>query len=447
MFLKLRELGGDETFFNGTHPFVIIRLMSWIIRVLSSIQIALYLLLFTILLAGSTLLVSATPASAARRYTRPYEFDFVNWTLDALGVKFGQAALDTPFYFNESARHQLVVDYLHLMDTILTDENKLNRVYTDPSVKDPTAESAPLRAELARMYTRQNQLAPLAESVLQEQVSATLADLGLTTGGQPIPPVLFHITPLPFNLVISPRGKIQEDASISLNPDLTVGQQVSLENEVDNGLDVSSLVVPVGGIGSYPTMIERTTALDWLSDTIAHEWTHNWLTQRPLGLNYDTSPELRTMNETTASISGSEISEIILQRYYPELASKYALQAQSINLPARPVKANFDFRSEMHTTRVRVDELLAAGNINEAETYMEQRRQVFWDNGYAIRKLNQAYFAFYGAYADVPGGAAGEDPVGPAVRALRSRSSSLTVFLKTIAQMSSFKQLQDALAH
>ncbi len=50
------------------------------------------------------------------------------------------------------------------------------------------------------------------------------------------------------------------------------------------------------------------------------------------------------------------------------------------------------------------DELLAAGKIEEAEAYMEARRQVFWDNGYAIRKLNQAYFAFYGAYADVPGG-------------------------------------------
>ncbi len=24
---------------------------------------------------------------------------------------------------------------------------------------------------------------------------------------------------------------------------------------------------------------------------------------------------------------------------------------------------------------------------------MDQRRQVFWDNGYPIRKLNQAYFA------------------------------------------------------
>ena len=45
-----------------------------------------------------------------------------------------------------------------------------------------------------------------------------------------------------------------------------------------------------------------------------------------------------------------------------------------------------------------------------------------------------------------PGGAAGEDPVGPAVRALRAQSSSLLAFLEKIAQMSSFQQLQDALA-
>ncbi len=111
-----------------------------------------------------------------------------------------------------------------------------------------------------------------------------------------------------------------------------------------------------------------------------------------------------------------------------------------------PPKADFNFNAEMHTTRVHVDELLAQGKITEAETYMDERRLVFWDNGYAIRKLNQAYFAFYGAYADIPGGAAGEDPVGPAVRALRARSGSLSAFLKTIAQMTSFKQLQDAVS-
>lgn len=421
--------------------------MNCIIRILRTLLISIYILLFAFLLSSSTWLVPSTTAAAARHYTRPVEFDFVGWTLDALGVKLGQAVMDTPFYFTPSTNHKLVIDYFHLMDNILTDENKLELIYSDPKVKNPTAASASLRTELTGLYTRQRQVAPMAEAILQEQVSATLANLGLTSGGQPIPPVWFHITPLPYNLIISPRGKIQEDASISLITDLTVDQQVNLENQVSQGLNVSALVVPVGGIGTYPTMIERTTALDWLADTIAHEWTHNWLTLRPLGLNYETSPELRTMNETTASISGTEISQIVLRQYYPEAYPLYAARAREASLSLTPANSNFDFRVEMHTTRVHVDELLATGKITEAETYMDQRRQVFWDNGYPIRKLNQAYFAFYGAYAEIPGGAAGEDPVGPAVRALRTQSSSLTTFLIRISQMSSFKQLEDALAH
>ncbi len=416
--------------------------MPWYIRLLRGVELGLYAIFFAGLLGGSSLLIFAQPSEAARRYTRSVEFDYVSWTLEALSVKLDQAALGTPFYFTETARHQIVVDYLHLMDNILSSENQLNLLYTNPQVHNPAAASANLRIELNNLYARQRQLAPLAEAVLQEQISATLADLGLTTGGQPLPPVLFHITPLPYDLIISPLDKIQQDAAISLVPDLSVDQQITLENQVDSGLNVSSLVVPVGGIGSYPTMVMRTTALDWLSDTIAHEWTHNWLTLQPLGLNYDSSPELRTMNETTASIAGHEISVLVLKRYYPELAAGYSFQV--ISLPPSPAHADFHFNTEMHTTRVHVDELLAQGRITEAETYMEQRRLFFWQNGYAIRKLNQAYFAFYGAYADVPEGAAGEDPVGPAVRALRAQSATLADFLKTIARMDSFRQLQAA---
>jgi hypothetical protein len=418
--------------------------MHWTIRLLRGFEIFLYVLFFTCILAGSSLVVDTKPSEAARLYTRSVEFDFVSWTLDAFSVKLNQAALGTPFYFDATTRHQLVVDYLQLIDNILAGENRLNLLFSDPKVHNPAASSLSLQAELTELYARQRHLAPLAEAVLQEQISATLAEQGLTTGGQPLPPVLFHITPLPYNLVISPRNKIEQEASISLIPDLSVDQQIALEYQVDSNLDVSSLVVPVGGIGTYPTMVMRTTALDWLANTIAHEWTHNWLTLQPLGLNYDTTPELRTMNETTASITGQEISVLVLKRYYPELAVKYT--AQTISQPLAPAPATFDFNNEMHITRVQVDELLAQGTITEAEDYMEQRRLVFWQNGYPIRKLNQAYFAFYGAYANVPGGAAGEDPVGPAVRALRAQSASLADFLKTIARMSSFQQLQAAIS-
>jgi len=231
---------------------------------------------------------------------------------------------------------------------------------------------------------------------------------------------------------------------------LTLDQQIALEERVSQNLNVSALVVPIGGVGVYPTMIMQTTDLSWLTNTIAHEWTHNYLELRPLGVLYDETPELRTMNETTADISGGEIGAEVLRRYYPELANNTPIPNlnliafnpfHSIQAAATPV---FDFNHEMHLTRVTVDALLAAGKIDEAESYMEQRRQVFVQNGYTIRKLNQAYFAFYGAYADVPGGAAGEDPVGPAVRALRAQSKSLADFINRIAWMTSFDELKKA---
>jgi hypothetical protein len=159
-----------------------------------------------------------------------------------------------------------------------------------------------------------------------------------------------------------------------------------------------------------------------------------------------TSPELRTMNETAASIAGKEIGSAVIERYYPEmvpLPSVETLEAPETDEPTQDPPP-FDFRTEMRITRERTDDLLAEGKIDEAEEYMEAQRQVFWEHGYRIRKLNQAYFAFYGAYADLPGGAAGDDPVGEAVRSLRAQSPSLEDFLKRISWMTSFEQLQKA---
>ncbi len=86
--------------------------------------------------------------------------------------------------------------------------------------------------------------------------------------------------------------------------------------------------------------------------------------------------------------------------------------------------------------------MLKEGKIDQAESYMEARRQFFWDHGYQIRKLNQAWFAFNGSYADVPGGgAAGADPVGPTVVRLRDESVSLADFLNKISGVTSFDQL------
>ncbi len=386
-----------------------------------------------------------------RSFTREIEFDYPNWVWNAAWTKFEQGAVGLPYLFDRGTNKEIVIEYLRTTQNLMQAEQQVEKIFADPAISDKKSASAYVRAQRDKLIARQNSLAPLAEATLQSQISDALATLGLTTSGQPIPPVLYHTSSTPLALIVSPRNVIQQTANISVLPTLTLDNQIKLEDNVAKSLDVSTLVVPIGGVGVYPTMITETTDLRWLLNTIAHEWTHNYLNLRPLGINYSTTPELRTMNETTASISGGEVGDYVLQKYYPELLQSSSSRNQtSFNEATFPLNqlddpAPFDFRAEMHETRVTVDKLLAEGKIEEAETYMEKRRQVFWDNGYLLRKLNQAYYAFHGAYADVPGGAAGEDPVGPAVRALRERSASLADFINTIAWMTSFQQLQQAI--
>ena len=70
------------------------------------------------------------------------------------------------------------------------------------------------------------------------------------------------------------------------------------------------------------------------------------------------------MNETTASIVGGEIGRQVIERFYPALVpvAENVEVEDSPNLSRPP----FDFRAEMNITRQRVDELLAAGQIERS---------------------------------------------------------------------------------
>jgi len=407
--------------------------------------------IIALLLAGAVLgyrwQASRGTTGRIHEFTRPLEFNYAAWLWHAWQIKLSAGALGAERALAPADAKQTVLDYTALMGEIGRTEGRLRDALADPNGVDDDL-VASLRAQLAEQNTRAAFLAPLAEQILQAQVSAVMAEQGITLGGQPIPPVLYRTTPVPMALIVSPRNEIRQIANISLKPDLSIDQQIQLEEEVANALDVSTLVVPIGGVGVYPTMIMRTDNLPWLVETIAHEWTHNYLDWHPLGIRYDATPELRTMNETTANIVGKEIGRMVLERYYPErVPPPPAPHSQSQPQQPENQPPPFDFRAEMHATRVHVDELLAEGKIEEAEAYMEERRKFFWEHGYHIRKLNQAYFAFYGAYADVPGGAAGEDPVGAAVRQLRAQSPTLADFLHRMAWFTSFEALQKAVKH
>lgn len=417
---------------------------------ISTIITNLIIILASLLLVARDSLPPADRLEQARAYTRSIEFDFTEWTLKALLLKQEQAALDLPRYIPPQRQKELVAGCLERIAEIRQVNLEIESIYADPLIVDKTAQAAPAEKQLAEKTTLQEQQAPLCESILQQQLNAVLATMGFTLGGQTIPPVLYHATPLPYALIVSPRSIIRQDANISLRTDLALPEMVTLEEKVEKGLDVSALVVPVGGIGVYPTMVLNTPYLPSLVEVVAHEWIHNYLSLRPLGMSYDVNAELRTMNETTASIAESEIAQVVLSRYYPEYLPPPSPpptaqnSRQSSSPPTTPV---FDFNTEMHQTRVTADLLLEEGRIEEAEQYMEERRQFLWQHGYQIRRLNQAYFAFYGAYAAQPGGSAGADPVGPAVRALRAQSPTLVDFVNRISWMTSFETLKQTVGH
>ncbi|OGO62433.1 MAG: hypothetical protein A2032_03750 [Chloroflexi bacterium RBG_19FT_COMBO_49_13] len=404
-----------------------------------------FILLTMSVMLGASTVSPSDPLEQVRSFTRGIEFDYVSWTLNSLGVKLSELALGTANYLPLEEQSNTVLAALDLIRQINQVEAQFNDIYANPNINDPDTASADLGRQLNELRDRRTRLEPMAEAILQDQVNEVAARAHLTLGGQAFPPVLYHTTPPPDALIISPRDAIRQDHDISISPDINVDQMEALEDAVDKSLNVSSLVVEIGGIGLYPTMVMETTDINVLAEVVAHEWVHNHLTLRPLGASYMNSPELRTMNETVASIAGKELGRAVVEQYYPEYLPPEAplVKPAMVNNqpPPQPV---FDFRAEMHQTRVTAERLLVDGKIDEAESYMELRRRFLWDNGYHIRKLNQAYFAFYGAYADQPGGAAGEDPVGAAVRLLRDKSTSLADFINRMSWMWNFKQLTKA---
>jgi hypothetical protein len=400
--------------------------------------------LLLILILSNSGIPSLKMSEIVRVETRWIEFDYVSWTLETLWRKAAQISLGTHRYLSEEQQSAITLNYFDLINEQRQLRDMINNIYTDPTIQNPEIQAEPYLDRQRQVQEELRYLGYLYEAILQHQVSYVAGDKSLGFVRQPVPPIQYHTTSMPYALIVSPKEIIRQDADISLLPDLTLDQIVALEKAVEDKLNVSALVVPIGGVGVYPTMVMETSSLTWLSEVVSHEWIHNFLTLRPLGVLYAQTPELRIINETTASIAGKELGNTVIEYFYPALLPPPVQESTSVAEVVEEPQAPpaFDFRAEMRETRVTADTLLAEGKIEEAEAYMEDRRMIFVENGYNIRRLNQAYFAFHGAYADQPGGAAGEDPVGEAVRNLRAQSESLAEFVRRIAWVTSYERLQ-----
>ena len=305
-----------------------------------------------------------------------------------------------------------------------------------------------LESERAEMDGQRLEIQSRVEELIEGQVSGILAEEGMSwrigfldADGYLFPPVDFKYENSPPVLVISPRDRIELESTRLLTPGLGLRAREDIENEVE-GLEgeYSALVVDTGGVATFPSVVGASANVQYTLRTVAHEWFHHYLVFYPLGRNYWSSGEMVTINETVANIAGDEVGNAAYERYYmkgipqppPPTPEPGASPTPAPDPPA------FSFNREMRETRLEADRLLAEGSIEEAESYMEARRLVFADNGYFLRKLNQAYFAFHGSYADRP---TAVSPIGDQVRQVRERSATLKEFIETMSRVSSYDDL------
>ena len=363
---------------------------------------------------------------------KPYRFNFLKWEVRAFAYEtrqwLGGEDLESPT--------ETVLEYFSLIEQMEALEWQI--------ASDDTADIAALEAALEELEGQRAALVSSVEQILADQIQDVLNEQGIFNPWDEgiwlritFPPVNFIMSQLPYLLVVSPRDRIESLREISLRGNLTLEEIESIEAEVDE-LGVSSLVVALGGAGAlYPTLVLDDASLRFTIDAAVEEWLHQYLALKPLGFRYildltgiSRDYEIATMNETLAGIVSAEIGALVRQKYYPDYADS----------PSPPSDDGFDFNREMRELRIAVDAYLAQGEIEMAEEFMEEKRQYLASMGYYIRRLNQAYFAFHGTYADEP---TSVSPIGFELKKLRGQIESIKEFLNTVADMTSRQELQE----
>lgn len=372
---------------------------------------------------------------------RPYRFNLIGWECRALSNELNQWIFGSSEEIDGEV--DVVMEYFSAIERLKNLESEIK------AVKAGSGQSglALLEDELNMLQEHVGALGSKVEGLIEKQIRETLAEQGIFHPMDKyirlkfgFPPVNFILEKPPHLLVISPRDRIESIREITFRQDISLEEIEDIEAAVDD-LGVSSLVVELGGIATYPTFVTNDASLKFTLDTATEEWLHQYLAFTPLGFLYlldltgvSRNYDIATMNETAAGMMSKEIGTMICEKYYP--------QFDNCDSQSPGAESEFDFNREMREIRRAVDSYLAQGEIELAEEFMEQKRLYLASNGYYIRKLNQAYFAFHGTYADRP---TSISPIGLELRQLRSQSASLKVFLDTVAGMTSRQELGDSI--
>ena len=192
---------------------------------------------------------------------------------------------------------------------------------------------------------------------------------------------------------------------------------------------MSAIILNIGGIAFYPSLIPKDINNNKIIKNIIHEWLHQYFALYNLGQNIYKNNKMLALNETIVSY----ISE--------ELASNIISKTQSTNIKSQRINS---FNSEIRFTRSITDNLLSKNKIDMAETFMLAQTNKLNYQGYQIRKINQAYFAFYGSYADSPQSIS---PIYQQLQDLREKRLNIGELVNEIKNISTYEDFRLLLNH
>ncbi len=395
------------------------------------------LLVMSMVMMGSDVL----DISPTTRATAASSFSLEGWVTRNLTGK----ALSGLFDFlpgrghSQEERESAVQAYFELGDQVRRIEGTLALSVAKDGVGGvDNPEAATLEERLEELRDQRDDLCSLVEETLERAVAEVLREQDLDREWGPFeplfPPVSFRLDRLPKLIVVSPRDRIATLEVHLLEPDLSVADRIELEASVGSDQDRSALITGLGGLATFPSLVSDSQSLRSSLQTVVHEWLHQYFFFHSLGQSYFESADMTTLNETAADIGGKELGDLVFEFLGGEIPKPVAAT------PSTDDPDSFDFNTTMRETRLRTDQLLEAGLVDEAEAYMEERRQIFVENGYPIRVLNQAYFAFHGTYAE---NAASVSPIAGQLRQVRDDSENIGRFIQRVRGFGDYRSFLD----
>ena len=363
-----------------------------------------------------------------------HSFSIVQWELRHLPLKWTHLLWELypgnkPLDFE---RNSIVHEYLSTTLQLQKEQDNLaDAATTTPLIDSASKNYIDLKnKEVVRLSRKREELRGRAEEAIESAVSRAANNHGLGfTFGILLPPTDFRLGDPPHLLIISRRDKIVMSDSKLINPNLKWSERAEIENRAELYENTSALVDDLAGLGTYPAIVSDKDSLRQIMRTAAHEWLHNYWIMKPLGRNMWDSQNMQILNETAADLVGNELGDEAFTILGNDIENAYKYDTFSSSNP--------HLFTILRETRINVEEMLKNGNIEEAEKYM---RKQLWNlklGGYNIRKLNQAYFAFRGNYAEGP---ASISPIGSDLRELRDYYSTLGEFIESVSKIGNFEQ-------